>query len=424
MTRAQQPRQHLGRTMVALAALTVGAIWVSNGRELLPVAADASSGSSDSQGQDAAFDPVNEDEATASNPTVPGTESSTPPHGQDDGVPGESAAEPVEPVEHPAPDPLAWMDEVGEPGRTFLGVSTEADTDAEIEAFAVAAERLPDVVMVSRDWASGGFDRDTAQRLVDAGHLPMIAWEPWNHSLALPGDRLRAVQPAYGLDTITEGHHDDTIRAWAKDAAEWGQPVALRFAHEMNGYWYPWAESANGNDDGDYVAAWRHTHDLFIEEGATNVIWVWSPNLSQPTLTPLAQLWPGDGYVDWVGLVGYLGNGIDPAQWTPTFDELFGPTLTELRAFTDQPIVITEIGATEAGGKKAEWTAHVLETVATRDDIVGLMWFEIDKEADWRIVSSPEARAAFATGVADDDVWGIPRAGRPTSELIPAAAPG
>jgi len=260
---------------------------------------------------------------------------------------------------------------------------------------------VPDVVMISRDWASGSFDRQAVERLTTAGHLPMIAWEPWDHAQVLSGDRLRAVQPAYSLATIIEGRHDESIRSWAADAADWGHPVALRFAHEMNGYWYPWAESANGNREGDYVSAWRHVHDLFVDEGADNVIFVWSPNLSQPSLTPLAQLWPGDEYVDWVGLVGYLGNGINPAEWTPTFDELFGPTLDELRAFTELPVVITEIGATESGGKKAEWISHVLETVAARHDIIGLMWFEIDKEADWRIVSSPEASAAFAQGVED-----------------------
>ncbi|MDG2112547.1 MAG: glycosyl hydrolase, partial [Actinomycetota bacterium] len=405
MTRAQNPRGRFTLMLLALLAVAAAAVWVSNGRELLWTTAGANGGSSSQGG----LAPTTTAAGTGTEST--GTEPPTP-------SPADTQPSGTAPTETAPVDPHAWMQDVGEQGRTFLGVSTETDTDAEIEAFAAAAERLPDVVMVSRDWASGGFDETTADRLSDAGHLPMIAWEPWNHSLALSGDRLRAVQPAYALSTIAEGHHDDTIRAWASDAADWGRPIALRFAHEMNGYWYPWAESANGNDEGDYVAAWQHTYDLFIEEGATNVIWVWSPNLSQPSLTPLAQLWPGEAYVDWVGLVGYLGNGIDPAQWTPTFDELFGPTLIELREFTDRPVVITEIGATEQGGKKAEWTAHVLETVAERDDIDGLMWFEIDKEADWRIVSSPEARAAFAAGVADDEVWGIPRAGRPTSALV------
>ena len=334
-------------------------------------------------------------------------------------TPGDPTPVTTAPVGQPAADPDAWMDSVGSPGRTFLGVSTATDSDAEIDAFAAAAGRIPDVVMVSRDWASGGFDRETVERLTVGGHLPMIAWEPWDHTQVLSGDRLRAIQPAYSLASIIDGHHDDLIRAWAAEAARWGKPVALRFAHEMNGYWYPWSESANGNSDGEYVAAWRHVHGIFEEEGATEVIWVWSPNLSDPTLTDIDALWPGDEFVDWVGLVGYLGNGIDATQWTPSFDDLFGPTISELREFTDRPIVITEIGATEDGGKKAAWITDILAAVGERDDVVGLMWFEIDKEADWRIVSSEEARAAFAAGIADDDTWGIPRTGHLTRTLAP-----
>ena len=45
-------------------------------------------------------------------------------------------------------------------------------------------------------------------------------------------------------------------------------PVAIRFAHEMNGNWYPWSESRSGNRPGDYVQAWRHVHDIFTRVGA------------------------------------------------------------------------------------------------------------------------------------------------------------
>ena len=92
-----------------------------------------------------------------------------------------------------------------------------------------------------------------------------------------------------------------------------------------------------------------------------------------PTLTDVAELWPGDKYVDWVGLVGYLGNGIDPRQWLPTFDQLFGPTIAEIRDFTDKPMVITEIGATDFGRRKAEWITEVLDAVSVHPDIIGLM---------------------------------------------------
>ncbi|MCP3934113.1 MAG: beta-mannanase [Actinomycetia bacterium] len=308
------------------------------------------------------------------------------------------------------PDPFAWMEEVPVPGQTFIGVTTKDGTLDEIAAFEHAAGKRTDAVMVSRDWAAATPDIETIEIITADGHLPIIAWEPWNHAMESTFDRRRGEQSEYALSTIIDGEHDDLIDDWAIELAEWGRPVAIRFAHEMNGFWYPWSESVNGNAAGQYVAAWRHVHDRFDAAGASNVIWIWSPNPIDPNLTPIDRLYPGDAYVDWIGVVGYLGNGIDPTVYVPTFDQLFGPTIDEVRELTDLPIVLTELGATELGGKKAMWLTHVLETIAERDDIIGFIWFEVDKETDWRIVSSEEARQAFSDVVAADG-FGTPRAG-------------
>ena len=83
-----------------------------------------------------------------------------------------------------------------------------------------------------------------------------------------------------------------------------------------------------------------------------------------------------------------------------------------MRAISDKPILITELGATELGGQKAAWIEHVFDAVKESTDIIGVIWFEVDKETDWRVVSSPEATAAFTEAVND------PRIGTPR-DLIP-----
>src|SRR5690606_25171035 len=130
------------------------------------------------------------------------------------------------------------------------------------------------------------FDRDAVEKVSNRGALPLITLEPWNSKHGVD-------QPDYSLDRIASGDFDDELRRWAEDAKHWGGRLLLRFAHEMNGNWYPWAERMNGNDPGDYVNAWRHVHDLFEEVGADNVEWEWSPNVMYQGSTPFEDLYPG-----------------------------------------------------------------------------------------------------------------------------------
>jgi hypothetical protein len=241
---------------------------------------------------------------------------------------------------------------------------------------------------------SPDFDTAAADAVRARGAVPMITWEPWDPRTG------SANQPAYSLSALASGAHDAYLTRWAKEVKAWGQPLWLRFAHEMNSDWYPWAASVNGNTAAQYVAAWRHVHDIFVREGATNVAWVWSPNVEFPGSTPLASLYPGDGYVDWLGVDGYnWGTSTSWGSWqTPT--EVFGPTLASLRRLSSRPIVIGETASTEVGGSKAQYIQQFFSMLGSNPDIRAFVWFNLNKETDWRIESSAAARQAFATGVA------------------------
>ncbi len=287
------------------------------------------------------------------------------------------------------------------PGRAFFGIATAAGPYdlRQYDAAAAAAGKSPSVLLYSQGWAHDRFDRRPLDRLAARGVLPMIAWEPWDYAASAAPARLHGVQPRFALDRIIDGSDDAYIRSWAVGLRDWGHPVALRFAHEMNGNWYPWSEQVNGNRPGQYVAAWRHVHDIFTAAGARNVTWVWSPNIAYPGSQPLRTLYPGDRYVDWVGLVGYYGRPRSGPAGYPTFDDLFGPTLAQLEHLTGKPIVITETGGVEVGGHKAAWISDFFAGLRRHPEIRGFVWFDVVKEADWRFTSSGSARAAFATGV-------------------------
>jgi hypothetical protein len=185
----------------------------------------------------------------------------------------------------------------------------------------------------------------------------------------------------------------------------------VRLNHEMNGTWFSWSELRNGNSPGQYVAMWRHVVDIFRQEHADNVTWVWSPNTvwaDQPVT--LASVYPGSDYVDWVGASVYNWgtNPAKPDTERQGFDELFGPTYANFRSLApEKPIMIAEIASSEYGGAKDAWVQGLLETQLPRvyPEVKAMVWFnwnhpQVNGTMDWPIESSPAALGAFAAGIA------------------------
>jgi hypothetical protein len=279
----------------------------------------------------------------------------------------------------------------------------------------------------------GGWDEafraNAVTRAWDRGTLPMLTWE--SRPIGSPNSQID--EPDYQLPDIlgdaasgVPGSYDAYLHQYAKDIVATGLPLAIRFDHEMNGVWYPWSETKgngdpiNGNRVGDYVKVWQHVHDIFEQEGANDlVIWTWAPNivnkLPAANKSPefLAALYPGDEYVDWVGLSGYLRPEYEPDN-PFEFDYTFDRSLDALRAITSKPIVLAEVGASEIGGKKAQWVESMFDSLADpkNNDIVGVAWFNLAVTSyiegelgtnDWRVDSRPETLAAFQVGVVRPD---------------------
>lgn len=225
------------------------------------------------------------------------------------------------------------------------------------------------------------------------GATTLVTWEPWAWGSGLN-------QPAYASARIAAGDFDGYLWSWGTAMASWGKPVMLRYGHEMNGNWYPWADGVNDNQSGDYVKAWKHVHDVLIAAGAANVSWVWSPNVPYTGSTSLAGLYPGSAYVDTVALDGYnWGTAAVGSKWTDP-STLFGGGLTLLRKLAPgKQIIIAETASAEAGGSKAAWNAALVSYLAAQSDVTGVVWFHHDKEADWRIDSSSSSATALATAL-------------------------
>ena len=215
---------------------------------------------------------------------------------------------------------------------------------------------------------------------LDADRIPLVNWEP--------------SQPE--LKDIADGVYDDTIHARARGAAALNGKLFLDFGAEMNGDWSPWGGAQNGMGPDTYIAAYRRIHDIMTTDGATNIVWLWCPNVTdepRSAWNDMLGYYPGDDYVDWTCVDGY-NWGSTNGGWQ-SFKQVFTAVYAKL-ATKNKPIMIGEMASAEAGGDKAAWIDAIVP--ALRDDfpmIKGLVWFDIDKETDWRISSSPAAEAAF-----------------------------
>jgi hypothetical protein len=261
----------------------------------------------------------------------------------------------------------------------YFGLEVNGAPDSLDPVISVAASigRDPNLLGQYIEWNSP-FDARAAANAVSYGALYFISWEPYDTT----------------MQAIADGASDAYISRFARAVHGFGEPVAISFGHEMNGNWYPWGTT--GTTAAGFVAAWRHIHDLFTKAGADNVIWVWDPNIINPM--PDVQLepyWPGDAYVNWVGLTGYIAT-----TGPHTFDGVYGPTMSEISSFTSKPFIVAET-AVETGPSEIESVHNLISGVEERSDVLGLIWFNYNKDGvDWTLGERPDVRAAVAGSLA------------------------
>jgi hypothetical protein len=268
---------------------------------------------------------------------------------------------------------------LADPDGKFFGIEADGSPDSLNPATEVAASvgRNPNLLGQYVGWGTA-FDKTAAAGALGYGALYYMAWEPFGTTLS----------------AIAAGQSDHYVSSVAKAVRAFGGPVAISFGHEMNGNWYPWGTSQS--TAAQFVAAWRHIHDLFAAAGATNVIWVWNPNIVNPMPdVELAPYWPGGAYVDWVGLTGYFAT-----TGPHTFSGVYGPTMTEVRRFTSKPVIIAET-AVETGPDEVSSIRSLIGGVKSNSKVLGFVWFDFSKDdVDWTLGDRPIARAAVASGVA------------------------
>lgn len=249
-----------------------------------------------------------------------------------------------------------------------------------------------------------------AKAIRNLGSIPMITWEPWLNDFDRESHQLSPVENPNleGMKAIANGDYDFYIEKWTQDIITYGDPVFIRFGHEMNDpYRYPWGPQNNSPED--FIAAWKHVVDVFQDYNVDNVIWVWAPH---PAHLHYKEYYPGNDYVDWVG-VGALNYGT-VASWSKwwSFDEIFGNYYQWLDMI-DKPQMITELGSLKVGGDRLKWFANTFDRLPAKyPRIKALVFFNnsndyitLNKSLDWSIKNDTLTCRAIKATI--DSTWSI-----------------
>jgi endoglucanase len=284
----------------------------------------------------------------------------------------------------PALEPQPPTEESLDVQPVLFGAFTRGDINLDTEAVAALEQDLDHPLDIVQ-WFTN-FDHPWEAKVVATasqnGRIPMITWQPTGHP----------------LDDIISGKEDAYLRRWARGAAAHGTPIYIRLMPEMNGYWVPWSGDAE-----KFKTAWRHIVDLFREEGATNVKWIFAPNCvdeaeaSQRDRTEDYQMekyYPGPDYVDIFGISGFNWGEVPKVHIWRSYDDIFRTPYDRLSAIGPHDFWMVETASAENGGNKADWVRDMFTSKAF-PKVTAIIWFNEKKEQDWRVQSSPASLEMF-----------------------------
>lgn len=236
------------------------------------------------------------------------------------------------------------------------------------------------------------------------GNVPMVTWEPATGTTTPADIEVR----------IARGDYDSYITTWAGRMKTFlsgvdgvygtadDRRVYLRFAHEMNGDWYPWGATAGNNRPTDYIAMWQRVKGRFDAQGidATRLQWVWCVNHDDVGIATAEQFYPGDAYVSWVAIDGYnWGTSQSWSSWKGPA-ETYGNMLARVRALTTKPVAISEFASSTAGNGvsgKSQWIGDTF-AYAAGQGVRMVVWFNEDKETDWAVFGGTGGDTVFKYG--------------------------
>jgi hypothetical protein len=284
-----------------------------------------------------------------------------------------------------SPTPAQWEGVLGPPPLpdprhrmllgTFTALAGQESSESSTEQREAAMGRPYDLELTYYAWTDPFPDSGEAT-IAAHGQIPVMTWYG-------PGNRQT-------LAEINDGQEDAWIRRQAEAIKEFGRPIFLRLMIEMNGYWY----RGYSGHPAAFIGAWRRIYGIFARVGASNVIWVWCPNVTPDNWD---AYYPGNAYVDVIATDGYNWYG----QGSPvSFEQIFGAFLRHFAG--RKPLMIAETASEAGWGSAAAYIngmhIYLKDVAGPRYGVIAVCWFDTDvsgSHLNWRLDQTPQAWKAW-----------------------------
>jgi len=188
-----------------------------------------------------------------------------------------------------------------------------------------------------------------------------------------------------GLTDFLKGKEDKDIEVFAEGAAEYGEKNGSFFITtmaEMNASWWPYGLTNK------FVPAWKRAWHIFEQKGVNKyATWVWEPYCLDATIESKIdhpdRYYPGDEFVDWVGLSAY---NVDEGGMGPSFKTMVSRTYNDMsNTHPTKPIMQAEFGKLNLPGQ-AGWIKNAYQTIKSTPGMKAAIYqavFNVDEDTDF-----------------------------------------
>lgn len=259
------------------------------------------------------------------------------------------------------------------------------------------AGRKFDIVNFYHDW-NDTFPSAAEKALVDGGRILKLNFNGRDFSNSA-NDR--------NWCQIANGSEDTNIRRIAANIKAFGRKLFLSFHIEPMGADGVSCAGRTGTVGGhgtaaEFVAAWRHVHDVFAANGVTNAVWVVC--MANPGATEAAAFYPGDAYTDWIAWDPYnwFTCGGHNDTWVDLAAKMAGFYNWARANHPSKPLMLGEYGCA-ADPRKGQWFRNIAAQVAAqRPEVKAFVYFDrFSDGCDWHVNVPADALAGWQAMGAD-----------------------